>query len=245
MALAYFETSLLEPDVLNPPAWEDDYSEFVEELKLYFGSSDLIGESESKIENLTMKSSQRIAKSIIEFNRLATITGWDSRALRHQFYRGLPSRIKDELARIGKPATLPALKALAQSIDGRYWEREEETQWECGNQPSDRKNDKPQNQASSSLNNNNNNNNNNKNKNKKPNLSNNGLASQNPEWKKTDLGEKLGQDGKLTPAKRSHRFTNNLCLLCSGVGHTAKDCSKAVKAKGRAAQVTPSNSKHE
>ena len=74
MALAYFETSLLEPDVLNPPAWEDDYSEFVEELKLYFGSSDLIGESESKIENLTMKSSQRIAKYIVKFNRLATIT---------------------------------------------------------------------------------------------------------------------------------------------------------------------------
>src|SRR6202040_2861947 len=33
MALAYFETSLLEPDVLNPPAWEDDYLEFVEELR--------------------------------------------------------------------------------------------------------------------------------------------------------------------------------------------------------------------
>src|SRR6202041_632597 len=93
MALAYFKTSLLKPDVVNPPAWEDDYSEFVEELKLYFGSSDLIGESESKIENLTMKSSQRIAKYIIEFNRLATITGWDGRALRHQFYRRLPSLI--------------------------------------------------------------------------------------------------------------------------------------------------------
>src|ERR1700722_20068870 len=81
MALPYFETSLLEPDILNPPAWEDDYSECVEELKLYFGSSDLIGESESKIKNLTMKSSQRIAKYIVEFNRLATITGWDGRAL--------------------------------------------------------------------------------------------------------------------------------------------------------------------
>src|ERR1700720_2023774 len=45
MALTYFETSLLEPDILNLLAWEDDYSEFVEELKLYFGSSDLIGES--------------------------------------------------------------------------------------------------------------------------------------------------------------------------------------------------------
>ena len=68
MALANFETSLLELDILNLPAWEDDYSEFVEELKLYFGASDMIGESESKIENLTMKSSQCIAKYIIEFN---------------------------------------------------------------------------------------------------------------------------------------------------------------------------------
>ena len=131
------------------------------------------------------------------------------------------------------------LKALAQSIDGRYWEREEETQWEHGNQPSDRKNNKPQNQASSSSNNNNNNNNNNKNKNKnkKPNMNNNGSASQNPEKKITDLGEKLGQDGKLTPAERARRFTNNLCLFCGGVGHTAMNCSKATKAKGRAAQV--------
>src|SRR6202030_3062690 len=199
---------------------------------------DLIGESESKIENLTMKSSQRIATYIVEFNRLATIMGWDGHALRHQFYRGLPSCIKDELAGIGKPTTLRTLKALAQSIDGRYWEREEETQKECGKQPSDRKNDKLQNQASSSSNNNNNNNsNNNKNKNKKPNSSNNGLASHNPERKKTDLGEKLGQDGKLTLAERSRQFANNLCLFCGGVGHTAKDCSKAAKAKGRAAQV--------
>src|ERR1700723_1557782 len=191
MALTYFETSLLEPDVLNPPAWEDDYSEFVEELKLYFGGSDLIGESESKIENLTTKSSQRIAKYIVEFNRLATITGWDSRVLRHQFYRGLPSRIKDELARVGKPTTIPMLKALAQSIDGQYWEWEEETCRECGNPPSERKNDRPQNQASSSSNNNNNNNNH-TNKNKKPNSSNNRSASQNLEWKKKILGEKLG-----------------------------------------------------
>ena len=68
MVLTYFEASLLEPDVLNPPAWEDDYLEFVKELKLYFGALNLIGESESKIENLTMKSSQHIAKYIVEFN---------------------------------------------------------------------------------------------------------------------------------------------------------------------------------
>ena len=52
-----------------------------------------------------------------------------------------------------------------------------------------------------------------------------------------DLGVKLGQDGKLTPAKRAHQFTNNLCLFCSGVGHTARDCPKASKAKGRAMAI--------
>ena len=191
MALTYFETSLLEPDILNLPAWEDDYLEFVKELKLYFGALDLIGESAGKIENLTMKCSQCIAKYIIKFNRLA-IMGWDGHALPHQFYGRIPSRIRDELARIGKPATLPTLKALAQSIDSQYLEREEETQQECGNQPADRKNDRPQNQASSSSNNNNNNI---KNKNKKPYTNNNRSASQNPEKKKTDLGDKLGQDG--------------------------------------------------
>ena len=97
-----------------------------------------------------MKPNQRIAKYLVEFNRLATITGWDNRALRHQFYRGLPAHIKDEASRVGKPITLPELRALAQSIDGRYWEREEETCRERGGQSSEKKTDKPQSQPSSS-----------------------------------------------------------------------------------------------
>ena len=58
------------------------------------------------LENLVMKPNQHIAKYLVEFNRLASITGWDNRALQHQFYRGLPGRIKDEVSRVGKPATL-------------------------------------------------------------------------------------------------------------------------------------------
>ena len=88
IALAHFENSLIEPDLLNPPDWEDDYGEFVSELKTYFESPDIVGEAESKLENLSMKPNQRIAKYLVEFNRLATITGWDNQALRHQFYRG-------------------------------------------------------------------------------------------------------------------------------------------------------------
>jgi hypothetical protein len=113
--------------LINPPEWKNDYEEFVQELKLYFGSPDIVGEAETKLENLSMKSSQHITKYLVKFNRLATMTGWDNRALRHQFYRGLPARIKDEVSRVGKPATLPQLRTLAQSIDGHYWERDEET----------------------------------------------------------------------------------------------------------------------
>ena len=105
----------------------DNYSEFVYELKLYFSSPNIIGEAESRLQTLTMKPTQCIAKYLVDFTQLSTITGWDSRALRHQFYQGLPARIKDKIARIGKPDTLSQLRLMAQSIDGHYWEREEET----------------------------------------------------------------------------------------------------------------------
>ena len=182
-----------------------------------------------------MKPNQRIAKYLVEFNRLATITGWDNRALRHQFYRGLPARIKDEVSRVGKPITLPELRALAQSIDGRYWEREEETRRERGSQSSEKKTDKPQSQPSSS-------NQGNQNKHQKKPFAprDSGSSSHNSEKKKSDLDDKIGKDGKLTVAERARRFANNLCLFCGGVGHTAKECPKssssASKAKGRAAK---------
>jgi hypothetical protein len=109
IALTHFENSLIELDLTNPPAWSDNYKAFVSELKTYFGSTDLVSEAESKLENLSMKPTQCIAKYLVEFNRLMSITKWDNRALRHQFYRGLPARIKDEVSRVGKPNTLPEL----------------------------------------------------------------------------------------------------------------------------------------
>jgi len=68
IALAHFENSLIEPDLLNPPAWDDDYGEFISELKTYFESPDMVGKAESKLENLLMKPTQRITKYLVEFN---------------------------------------------------------------------------------------------------------------------------------------------------------------------------------
>ena len=68
VALAHFKNSLIEPDLDDPPAWGNDYDEFILELKNYFGSPDAVGEAESKLKNLSMKPTQSIAKYIIEFN---------------------------------------------------------------------------------------------------------------------------------------------------------------------------------
>src|ERR1700723_2978813 len=207
----------------------------ISRLKLYFGSLNTIREAESRLQTLTMKPTQCIAKYLVDFTRLSTITGWDSRALRHQFYQGLPARVKDEIAQMGKPDTLSQLRLMAQSIDGRYWEQEEETRREQNSQPSEKKPDKLSNQQSSS----NNSKKDSKNNTKKNQSSNQGSSSSNSEKKNPNLSDKLGKDGNLSQAECSRRFNNNLCLFCGGVGHTAKECPKssssATKAKAHAA----------
>ena len=163
------------------------------------------------------------------------MTGWDNRALPHQFYRGLPTCIKDEVSWVGKPATLPQLRTLAQSIDGRYWERDEETRRERGAQSSEKKTEKPCNQpttsAQGSL----------AKTNKKPFALCDSSTSGKSDKKTADLGDKIRKDGKLTVVEHACRFANNLCLFCGGVGHTVKDCPKSSssKAKGRAAKIKP------
>ncbi|KIM74742.1 hypothetical protein PILCRDRAFT_24244, partial [Piloderma croceum F 1598] len=101
IALTHFENSLIEPDLLNPPAWDNDYGEFVLELKIYFGSPDLVSKAESKLENLSMKPTQHIAKYLVKFCQLATITGRDNHTLQHQLYHELPACIKDEVSQVG------------------------------------------------------------------------------------------------------------------------------------------------
>jgi hypothetical protein len=69
-----------------------------------------------------MKDNQKIAKYIVSFQQLAPRVQWGQAALQRQFYIGLPSRIKDEIACVGKPDTLIKLRELSQGIDTRYWE---------------------------------------------------------------------------------------------------------------------------
>ena len=64
-ALDWFEPSLTSG--LNP-AWLDDYSNFVLELRRNFGPHDPKGKAEADLENLRMRDNQRIVKYLVDFN---------------------------------------------------------------------------------------------------------------------------------------------------------------------------------
>ena len=242
-ALDWFEPSLTSGE--SPP-WLDDYSEFIAELKNNFGPHDPEGEAEAELENLRMRDNQHIVKYLVDFNRLAARVQWGDSALRRQFYRGLPSRIKDEIARVGKPDSLTHLRTLSQSINSRYWERRSEVARETPpTSKPERSNDKgkgnPNNNPAPNAD---------KNKNNSGGKSNNsgsgnsGSSSSNQKKPASDLSSKLGKDGKLTQQERQRRFEQNLCLFCGRTGHVAKECPKSTSSasKARSATATDKNS---
>jgi len=235
MALEWFEPDILPSDApADLPDWVDSYADFMAELQENFGPHDPAGDAEMQLEQLHMRDSQRINKYIVEFQRLATqVRGWGDGALRRQFYNGLPARIKDEVSRAGKPATLLELKSLSQVIDSRYWERKGEVSRETthkasSTQPaSSQSSSNPRASSSSSAP---------KTTNKSSAQSSSSSASKNP-----DISSKLGKDGRLTAEERKHRLDNNLCLFSGGSGHGTASCPKSTSraAKARAASITP------
>ena len=67
-ALDWFEPSLTSR---NNVSWLSDYSEFISKLHSHFSPFNPEGEAKAELENLHMCDNQRIAKYLVEFNRLA------------------------------------------------------------------------------------------------------------------------------------------------------------------------------
>ncbi len=65
-------------------------------------------------------------KYMVQFNQYASQVGYGDNSLRHAFYRGLCTRIKDDMAHHGKPNNLRDMRFLAQELDARYWTRRTE-----------------------------------------------------------------------------------------------------------------------
>ena len=237
------------------PAWFTTYATFLTELKRLFGPRDPVMDATNALEGLKYKDSTKAVRYTIEFNRHAHRTGWNDTALARQYYKGLPDRLKDEIARIGKPAGLRPLQDLVATLDQRYWERQSEISRDkrstaTPNSPSQTKSTSTDNHNDSRTGNTNassskstpNNPNQSKNKDqRKPAPAANNSGSGN---KTNNISDLLGPDGKLKPEERQRRMTNNLCLRCGKPGHTVNNCTVTSKAKskGRAATVASTSS---
>jgi hypothetical protein len=46
------------------------------------------------------------------------------------------------------------------------------------------------------------------------------------QYKKPNLMDKVGKDGKLTPEECKHHLNSNLCLFCRTFGHKVTECRK-------------------
>ena len=77
-ALDWFEPLLTSG--LNP-AWLNDYSDFVSELRKNFGLHDPKGKGKADLENLRMCDNQHIVKYLVDFNQLATCVQWGEATL--------------------------------------------------------------------------------------------------------------------------------------------------------------------
>ncbi|KAG6327114.1 hypothetical protein ID866_11975 [Astraeus odoratus] len=225
MALKWFEPDLLSSG--NPgshPLWMDDWTEFVIELQSTFSPHNPVTDAENQLDHLQMKENQRI-----------------NNALRHQFYSGLPNRIKDKICRIGKPHNLDDLCYLAQEIDMHYWERKEEVQHT--NKSSSTSNFLANKPGSSTSNSDSSSGNTNSSSSNKSKSSNSGNKSPNATSSNPDLTGKLGKDGKLTLEEKKRCLDNKLCMFCREDGHFSNNCPKKAnkgKAKARTTNATQS-----
>ena len=194
--------------------WDD----FEEALKTTFGEPDPVASASYKLDHLVMKENHHINKYNVNFNELATITGYDNRTLHAMYYRGLAPRIKDALAISGKPATLDELRTKAQALDLRYWERKDEERFKTNAQSSSTS--KPASTSTSSASQ--------SSSKSTTSTSSTRTHSATPadasKPKGPDLSKILGPDGKLLPAEKERRRKNNLCLICASKDHHAEQC---------------------
>jgi hypothetical protein len=108
------------------PEWFKSYPKFLSELRRLFGPRDPVTTAMNSLEALRYKDSTKATCYTIDFNRHSRHTGWNEQVLARQYYKGLPDQLKDEIARIGKPAGLKPLQDLVATLDQCYWEHQSE-----------------------------------------------------------------------------------------------------------------------
>jgi hypothetical protein len=228
-AQRHFDTQLEDEDEVDfiPPGWLHDWPRFVEELREMFGDPNAEATAEAELNGLRMRTNQKFADFLVDFNMLSSQVNWGDHALRHRLKQALPDRIKDSLALVEEPAAFNEWKCLVQNIDQRYWERQAEIRRDARpNTGTNTSHGTPvPNTRSAVLG--------------APAASATSAARGPPS--NPPIARHLTAQGGLTQTERDRRIVQGLCLYCGGQGHKASECSKAWKSRemtGRAAQFT-------
>lgn len=240
--------SLFQPDLadgrINPDAaWTSSFDAFVDELTRNFGPADPQGDAIFELSQLTMRENHHISRYTIQFSLLASRTGYNDIALRSQYYKGLPSRLKDKLSESDPAITLLELRDKATRIDTRYWQRKKESEMEAKSSFTPKSNATPSktdNSQSTSTNNSNRTNNSWSNQ-KKPDATASAASKDQTPRSASSAPPKahakhLDSNGKLKPEEKERRRREGLCLRCGG-NHMADKCDLGKSISGKASIV--------
>ncbi|MBW0587125.1 hypothetical protein O181_126840, partial [Austropuccinia psidii MF-1] len=106
----------------------NSWKSFESHLFTLFGDPYEIRKAEAELDSLRMKEGGNVSLYISDFRSLVSIIGdWGERALIHNFRKGVPSSILDQLA--SHPSRIDSLQDLMDinlNLDTRYHERKDE-----------------------------------------------------------------------------------------------------------------------
>ena len=98
VAQDWFEVDLNQKDQGILQDWLSNWNLFVDELCRHFGLLDLIGEVANILDNLCMKSSNKISTYNVDFICYVSQLGWGNSVLCYHYYQGLPNQIQDPIS---------------------------------------------------------------------------------------------------------------------------------------------------
>jgi hypothetical protein len=228
-AQRHFDTQLEDEDEVNfiPPGWLLDWPRFVEELHEMFGDPNAEATVEVELNGLRMRTNQKFADFLVDFNMLSSQVNWGDCALRHRLKQALPDRIKDSLVLVKEPAAFNEWKRLVQNVDQRYWEQQAEIRQDvCPNPGTNTSRGTPAPNTRNAMSG-------------APATSVMSAARGPPS--NPPVACHLAAQGGLTQTERDRWIAQGLCLYCGGQGHKASECSKVRKSRetmGRAVQFT-------
>ena len=122
VAQDWFEMGFNQEDQSILQDWLSDWNLFVDELCWYFGLSDSVDEVANMLDNLCMKSSNKISIYNVDFMHYTFQLGWGNSVLCYYYYQGLPNWIQDPIStwKQEKPTLFQDMYALAMTINHCY-----------------------------------------------------------------------------------------------------------------------------